>query len=430
MLNILRQLQHPNIIDLLATYQQEESLALIFPLASGSLRDYMAGPQPSLTLDLVSGFLRQLCGLSDALDCIHNLAASADGFPASIGAHNDLKPENILCFPNISADQPKFDIWKISDFGLGFIKKQAAGSDMEVKGGTPRYEPPEYAHNKRASRQSDIWSFGCIVLELLIFLLSEGEDLTQPISQKVGAGSWSRHSPFYGMGNDGNVTLHPTAKACITGLRKCRPSEAWVLESLDLTELMLNTDPRERISARPLCLAFRDISTTQEARVRRLAIGKIWWRHLASLDVRDGGKQNAGHRLQWNTDSNAVAHPLISTLVKELDSCEWARAWTFQEWLFSYQQMPVLNSWIISLSHLARSTKVESPDLLVVTLLPEEIPLSTAVKDKIYENLLVRLLEQSAVVQKNKKRSTLNMLILRFSLSAIAPTVPWSTYSD
>jgi serine/threonine protein kinase len=92
-----------------------------------------------------------------------------------------LKPENILWFK----DDNDMGTLQIADLGLAAFHEKDAHTNVRLgkdkhtstPSGTSRYEPPEMdkEREKRASqearsRQYDIWSMGCIVLELLIWL--------------------------------------------------------------------------------------------------------------------------------------------------------------------------------------------------------------------------------------------------------------------
>jgi serine/threonine protein kinase len=70
--------------------------------------------------------------------------------------NRDLKPENILCFPR--------DLVKIADFG-GAKRLERASSNTLF--GTPLYCAPEI-HLGRYSLNVDIYSFGVIVIEMLM----------------------------------------------------------------------------------------------------------------------------------------------------------------------------------------------------------------------------------------------------------------------
>ncbi|KAI7985772.1 Mitogen-activated protein kinase kinase kinase 17 [Camellia lanceoleosa] len=81
--------------------------------------------------------------------------------------HCDLKPENILLVPNTTGTDTKFKV-KIGDFGLTKRAKQNKKRRLDPYWrGTPMYLSPEVVVDNIQEPPSDIWAFGCIVLEML-----------------------------------------------------------------------------------------------------------------------------------------------------------------------------------------------------------------------------------------------------------------------
>jgi hypothetical protein len=81
--------------------------------------------------------------------------------------HRDLKPQNVLRFTDPSSGQP---FYAISDFGFVSLKDSRL-SKLTVTGmakGTDYYTPPEMTKNlSSASPQSDIYSLGCIIHDMV-----------------------------------------------------------------------------------------------------------------------------------------------------------------------------------------------------------------------------------------------------------------------
>ncbi|CAE6044917.1 unnamed protein product [Arabidopsis arenosa] len=81
--------------------------------------------------------------------------------------HCDLKPENILVFPRTCEGSVSYEL-KISDFGMS----TKVGEDSEFWEydspflGTSLYMSPESVQNGIAEEALDLWSLGCIVLEM------------------------------------------------------------------------------------------------------------------------------------------------------------------------------------------------------------------------------------------------------------------------
>ncbi|VVB03065.1 unnamed protein product [Arabis nemorensis] len=83
--------------------------------------------------------------------------------------HCDLKPDNLLLFPRYDEESwnCSYDL-KISDFGLS-IKAGEDSDCWEIDSpfvGTPVYMSPESVDDGSVEKTLDLWSLGCIVLEM------------------------------------------------------------------------------------------------------------------------------------------------------------------------------------------------------------------------------------------------------------------------
>ena len=151
---------------------------MLFPYAECNLRQYMEHYTfSSPTKRNVLWLLAQLLGLSNALRGIHNLSNPEASFNLLApqqnlrisGWHHDLKPENILYFKGPASKEGSF---KIADFGSSKVHTYRSGTgsnNTRTPNGTPTYEPPEAAKEGATSRPYDMWSMGCVFLEMLIW---------------------------------------------------------------------------------------------------------------------------------------------------------------------------------------------------------------------------------------------------------------------
>lgn len=153
----------------IAAYQIGQDRCLIFPWASGgNLLNYWEDfEQQRLSSDSVRWLLGQFKGVCSALEELHE----------NNTRHGDLKPENILWFK----DNNSRGMLQIADLGLAAFHEVEKHTNVRkgiqtiTPSGTSRYEPPEMDKDRNTdnprSRQYDIWSMGCVLLELLVWLI-------------------------------------------------------------------------------------------------------------------------------------------------------------------------------------------------------------------------------------------------------------------
>jgi serine/threonine protein kinase len=89
--------------------------------------------------------------------------------------HCDLKPDNILLFP-LSNDDARYQL-KIADFGLSKTREDKIDGKIKFRG-TPLYMSPESVVGK-VEAPLDIWSLGCIVIEMITGLPAQNGSLKE-----------------------------------------------------------------------------------------------------------------------------------------------------------------------------------------------------------------------------------------------------------
>ncbi|XP_061102061.1 death-associated protein kinase 3-like isoform X1 [Conger conger] len=145
---VLQQVQHPNIVRLHDVYESRTDVVLILELVSGGeLFDFLAQKE-SLCEQEATEFIEQI------LDGVHYLHTRKI-------AHFDLKPENIMLLDK-SHSLPRI---KIIDFGLAHRIQE--GTEFKNIFGTPEFVAPEIVNYEPLGLAADMWSIGVITYILL-----------------------------------------------------------------------------------------------------------------------------------------------------------------------------------------------------------------------------------------------------------------------
>jgi calcium-dependent protein kinase len=177
---ILKEVQHPHIIELHEVYEDERYLHLITEICTGGeLFDRIIAKTQSAEGHFSEHDAAVL--VRDILDAIR-YCHDEKGI-----VHRDLKPENFL-FLTEAEDAPV----KIIDFGLS--RHETDMGIMQTKVGTPYYVAPEVLR-REYTNSCDIWSIGVITYILLCgYPPFYGESDTQ-IFESVKVGKFDFPSP-------------------------------------------------------------------------------------------------------------------------------------------------------------------------------------------------------------------------------------------
>ncbi|KAK7595481.1 hypothetical protein V9T40_013306 [Parthenolecanium corni] len=139
-------LTHPNIVQLLETYEDKSKYYLVMELVTGGELFDRIVAKGSYTEKDASDLIRQVL---EAVNYMHEQGV----------VHRDLKPENLLYYS--PDDDSKI---MISDFGLSKMEESGI---MATACGTPGYVAPEVLAQKPYGKAVDVWSIGVISYILL-----------------------------------------------------------------------------------------------------------------------------------------------------------------------------------------------------------------------------------------------------------------------
>jgi serine/threonine protein kinase len=164
--HVLKRYPHPNIIRLEAVVHAPRSIYLITELCSMDIHQYHS--EIGLSED---GAMNVILGILRPLEYLH-----AQGI-----CHLDLKPENVLLTRSVDTENVTHEHVRLCDFGLVNMANQPDQSlGVFRKGyacGTPGFFAPEMIlKHEFEGRKADMWSLGCIVLELTLGFVKEWLD--------------------------------------------------------------------------------------------------------------------------------------------------------------------------------------------------------------------------------------------------------------
>ncbi|MBK9125818.1 MAG: protein kinase [Chloroflexi bacterium] len=142
----LRQLNHPNIVQALDTFQRDGEHYIVMDFVAGDDLAAVLKREPKMP---ISRAARIAIEVADALTRAHYLGI----------IHRDLKPANILIAQDGSA--------RLTDFGVAYLGERDRVTRGGIAIGTPDYLPPEVFNNQRGDERADIWALGVILFEMI-----------------------------------------------------------------------------------------------------------------------------------------------------------------------------------------------------------------------------------------------------------------------
>jgi len=197
----LRQLNHPNIVEVLASVEEDNRRYIVLEyVGGGSLADLLR-EQPRLPIRRI---IEIGLDLADALTRAHRLKI----------VHRDIKPANVL----LAEDGTP----RLTDFGVAHLDDRSHITETGTMIGTYAYLSPEACYGQELDERADIWAFGIMLYEMLTG--------TRPFDEGRPA-----------------ATLTAIISKPLPDLARLRPDAP--AEMVNLVHAMLQKNPDERIGS-------------------------------------------------------------------------------------------------------------------------------------------------------------------------------------
>ena len=139
-------LSHPNIVEVYDVGEDNGNYYIVMEYIEGKQLKELLKKRDKLTLSEVIDIMLQI---TDGMSVAHDAYI----------IHRDIKPQNIMILDN--------GMVKITDFGIAMAMNSTQLTQTNSVMGSVHYLPPEQASGKSATLQSDIYSMGILMYELL-----------------------------------------------------------------------------------------------------------------------------------------------------------------------------------------------------------------------------------------------------------------------
>ncbi|KAM7412868.1 hypothetical protein PAMA_020317 [Pampus argenteus] len=298
---VLKLLNHPNIIEYYENFLEDKALMIAMEYApGGTLADYIQKRCNSLLdEDTILHFFVQILL---ALYHVHN----------KLILHRDLKTQNILL------DKHQM-IVKIGDFGISKILVSKSKAYTVV--GTPCYISPELCEGKPYNQKSDIWALGCVLYELASLKRAFEAANLPALVLKIMSGTFAPISDRYS----------PELRQLILNMLNLDPSKR-----PQLNEIMALP-----ICIRPLLNLYTDIGNVKMRRIEK---------PLSTVQTGPQGRQGGRVPTNRSRDGSVLATGKVHSL-------PLSSVYTWGSGISTPLRLPMLNTEVLQVS-LGRTQKM------------------------------------------------------------------------
>jgi serine/threonine protein kinase/Tfp pilus assembly protein PilF len=237
-------LDHPNICTVYEAEELESQIYITMAYIDGkSLKEKVA---------------KEPLKIGEALDVAIQVAEGLDEAHSKGIIHRDIKPANIML-----TDKGQV---KIMDFGLAKLENADDITKTSAVMGTVAYMSPEQSLGKRVDFRTDIWSFGCLLYEILAGQNPFQGGHEQAVFRAIVEGDFP---PIASLRNDIPVKLEKILEKCLQKNPRNRYNNAGSLiddlKTVDLQDIVTSSSlPPQKKAPSIAVLPFVDMSPQKD----------------------------------------------------------------------------------------------------------------------------------------------------------------------
>ncbi|KAL3515551.1 hypothetical protein ACH5RR_022453 [Cinchona calisaya] len=257
---IIAEQKHLNLLSLLAYYYSKDEKLLLYKFASnGNIynRLHEGKGKPTRIPFRWSSRLLVARGVAKALEYLHQTTKSSP----NVVPHGNLKLSNVLLDENNNV--------LVTDYGLTSLIAAPLVAQRMIS-----FKSPEYQSHKKLSRKSDIWSYGCLLLELVTGRVSA--DSGPSGTNAVDLCSWVHRAvreewtaeifdveiAVQRSANHGMLKLLQIAMRCCERSPENRPEISEVVREVESIDLTPDSEDDEEFSSMDRSLTDESMSAT------------------------------------------------------------------------------------------------------------------------------------------------------------------------